>query len=172
MTDTNDCPIAAQFRLCAGTPVVYLFDKEGRYKGEGDSDYDLFLIAPEPELSEFEERVRQLIGSYPCATKENKGLLIYEVRKAASELLELAKKELQEEVIHDYWKQAADRCAQAKEEGKAEALKDLPRWKKCDPNTIYKADFNFVSNGVERHIILNGYMINLDRLKKLPGFNE
>lgn len=47
-----------------------------------------------PELTKFEEKVKELIGSYPIATEENKGDLIYEVRKKAKELLELAKKEI------------------------------------------------------------------------------
>lgn len=59
-----------------------------------------------------------------------------------------------------------------KENGKKEALKDLPRWKKCDPHTIYDTKCNFVVNGIGRYIILDGYMIDVDRLEKLPGFKE
>lgn len=95
----------------------------GRVNRTGqDCNLDLFIITPEPELTEFEDRVKQLMGCYPNATRENKGSLIYEVRKAAAELLELAKKELCEsgEVADWYAK------------GKAEALKDLPRWKKSN----------------------------------------
>ena len=62
--------------------------------GEGYSQLDLFIITPEPELTEFEEKVKELIGSYPIATNKNKGSLLYEVQKAAVELLELAKKEI------------------------------------------------------------------------------
>lgn len=160
MTDTNDCPIAAQFRLCAGTPVVYLFDKEGHYKGEGDSDYDLFLITPEPELGEFEEKVKQLIGSYPCANKENKGLLLYEVRKAAAELLKLAKKELCEsgEVTDWYAK------------GKAEALKDLPRWKRA-ASSFGNYSVAPTETGA-LCLLIDGHYIMLSELMKLPGFKE
>lgn len=91
MTDTNDCPIAAQFRLCAGTPVVYLFDKEGHYKGDGDSDYDLFIITPEEELTEFEQEVSDIVEY--C--KENgehvaKGY----AKRHAKTLLSFAEKEL------------------------------------------------------------------------------
>lgn len=54
---------------------------------------DHFVVTPEPELTEFEDRVKQLMGSYPTATKENKGSLNYEVRKAAAELLFLAREQ-------------------------------------------------------------------------------
>ena len=80
-------------------------------KGEGDSSLDLFIVIPKSELTDFEEKVKELIGSYPVATKENKGGLLYEVQKAAAELLELAKKEICKGCtvgLDQYWKGRED----------------------------------------------------------------
>lgn len=55
---------------------------------------NLFIVTPEEELTEFEGKVKQLIGTYPVTTMENRGSLIYEVRKAAAELLVLAREQL------------------------------------------------------------------------------
>lgn len=84
------------------------YDGNGKWQKGKDSDYDLFIITPEPELTEFEEKVKELIGSYPHATRENEGSLIYEVRKAAKELLELAKKEICNVGLDQYWKGRED----------------------------------------------------------------
>lgn len=137
--------------------TYFTIDGKGRLK---DKEPELFIIKPEPELTEFEMRIKQLMGSYPCATRENKGSLIYEVRKAATELLELAKKELCEsgEVTDWYAK------------GKAEALKDLPRWKRA------AASFgNYSVAPTETGalcLLIDGHYIMLSELMKLPGFND
>ena len=184
MTDTNDCPIAAQFRLCAGTPVVYLFDKEGNYKGEGNSDYDLSLITPEPELSEFEKACMRLYNEGSDDGLSGDKLSNESLKESASELLELARKELEgdlkEKVIHDYWKQASDQCAQAREEGRKEALKDLPRWRKWGNGAAGNSDGHPIAlvsgAGGIRFVSVLGITgekyIMLDDLKKLPGFKE
>lgn len=57
-------------------------------------DGKIVVREKQPELTEFEEKVKELIGYYPIATKENKGSLTHEVQKSAAVLLELAKKEI------------------------------------------------------------------------------
>lgn len=185
MTDTNDCPIAAQFRLCAGTPVVYLFDKAGHYKGEGDSNYDLFIITPEPELSEFEQKVRVCVTkNLTTHIKDENGEMSSTVfidddtaKKMATELLAIAEREIVNRVAKECYKD--DFCIEDTVKfnegyklGKEVALKDLPRWKKATE----KERFN------ERMIVLVGnnnllctnyaedgeYYIPFSSLEKLP----
>ena len=115
------------------------------------------------------KRVKHLIGHYPVATSENKGSLIYEVRKAAAELLELAKNEIySHESLVEYAKTAS-------EEGKAEALKNLPRWRK-EQGEMELAAYGIIGGGVASQenprVYLNGHSIDLYSLKKLPGFND
>lgn len=112
-----------------GQPIVALIEnghyensiwvgENGVYKGTMGHEYDLFIITPESELTEFEEKVKQLIGHYPVATNENKGSILYEVQKAAAELLELAKKEICMGCtvgLDQYWK--------GREDGRKEAEK-------------------------------------------------
>ncbi len=112
--DKTGVPIVA---LVGDADDIVTYNRDGTIGQQLQLPSDLFIITPEPELTEFEEKVKQLIGSYPCANKENKGSLLYEVRKAAAELFALAKKELCERG------ETKDRYA----EGKAEALKDLPK---------------------------------------------
>ena len=148
----------ADLNICVLVPeengeAVYYYHQSGK-KWVRDEGFDLFLITPEPALTEFEEKVKQLIGTYPVATRENQGSLIYEVRKAATELLELAK---------------------------SEALKDLPRWKKwrngaCSigrgiPLAIVKQGLNSYEL-VDALGIPGEQYIMLSDLKKLPGLKE
>lgn len=74
-------------------------------------DGKIVVREKKPELTEFEEKVKELIGSYPHATNENKGSILYEVQKAAAELLELAKKEICKGCtvgLDQYWKGRED----------------------------------------------------------------
>lgn len=135
-------------------PIVCMAKKEGAipfrtdndgvayHYPEGSNYSDLFIITPEPELSEFRMKVNEFAETYELAATDSEsweyktcnGNLQLIVDKYAAELLALARKEMEEElkekVLHDYWKQASDQCIQARKEGKAEALKDLPRWRK------------------------------------------
>lgn len=168
MTDTNDCPIAAQFRLCAGTPVVYLFDKEGHYKGEGDSDYDLFLVTPEPELTDFEIRLLDWLsndtsGEIPMERMKELS------RNRAKELLSLARKQLQPEIdaeIENAYK-TADEVQYRK--GREEVLRDMPRWKR-DDSIEAEQHITVGKNGERFHY--KGHSLLISDLTKLPGFKE
>ncbi len=225
MTDTNDCPIAAQFRLCAGTPVVYLFDKEGHYKGEGDSDYDLFLITPEPELSEFGMKVSEFAEAYElaatdCESEEYKtcnGNLQLIIDKYAAELLDLARKEIvrqgyviEKKTFHDAvekiddknkaemsiqyslhckvengtrhavmnWESFQKLAQKFIDIGKAEALKDLPRWETAENSDLFIIEGSLVSPCFASYVTLQSHVNKGDRflkiedLKKLPGFKD
>ena len=178
LTDTNDCPIAAQFRLCAGTPVVYLFDKEGHYKGEGDSDYDLFIITPKQELTPFEDGLRKVCEeavkealAHPERTSEDFA------KTHSTKLLDLAREELVDEWSRGL-RDTQDRSGKAYNDGYQlglergyEALKDLPRWSK---NAITRGCAAIDISGLTAadYIRREGKLLNISDLEKLPGFKE
>lgn len=59
-TDTDGCPIAGQFRLCAGTPTIQLFDENGFHRGEGDSDFTLMIIVPDKQEQQEAELKKEI----------------------------------------------------------------------------------------------------------------
>ena len=151
------------------TENPFTYDVNGK-ESDGclhNHELDLFLITPEPELSEFEkEYIRLYNEGYADGQAGSKPISDDNLKEYAAELFELAKKELCEsgEVTDWYAK------------GKAEALKDLPRWKKANG----KERFN------ERLIVLAGnndllctnyaeegeYYISFSDLEKLPKEDE
>lgn len=89
-------PICAQFRLCAGTLIARYFDCNGIFEGsdETENGYDLFLIPPEPELSEFEKALKDCVNMRePEVPMTDEG-----ARNNATILLALARKELEKEL--------------------------------------------------------------------------
>lgn len=159
--------------LIDGEEDALVFFEGGRYlptTQDTNSPFDLFIITQEPELSEFENKLRVICEDavresqlFPERTSEDFA------KKHSAELLDLARKELEQE-----WPsiiQAQSFNAGLKQ-GKVEALKDLPKWKKCDTNTIYNIKFGAITNGVGRILMVEGYQINVDSLEKLPGFKE
>ena len=188
--DNGDC-IVALVNVNGDKERTLHFDCSGRCAFSILGQQELFIITPEPELSEFEEAVGSEIFDPPFNEEQ-----IKVIKEESAKLLELAKEELQEKVIHDYWKQAADRCVQAREEGKAEALKEieqdpessyafkrgveygkeealknLPRWESFRRNS---QDYPFFSNceDGENCLVFDGKCIKMCELLKLPGFNE
>ena len=138
-----------------------------------------------PELTEFEEKVGQLIGYYPIATEENKGSLIYEVRKAATELFELAKKELEQKPAE--WSEEEEQMfgsilnhyslIEAPTDGNGiskerylafiKSLRPQPKqgWSKEDENKIERLAF-LVSVAAEKEMISSEECIDLRRFVK------
>lgn len=109
--------------------VSYCYPATGCCKAASDPEgkEDLFIVTPGPELNEFEQALKDL-----CWKVGIIGDVFYKddiIKKTAAGLLDLARKEIEEElkekVLHDYWKQASDKCAQERKEAKAEALKEF-----------------------------------------------
>lgn len=157
-------------------------DDGTQYHGR-ETDCDIFLVEPEPELTEFEYAMLRYLQD--AANKKDDAEIEKVTRLYSKELLNLACKckevesVLKEKVLHDYWRQAADLQRQAKEEGRAEALKDLPKWRKWSNGAYGNGE------GIPLAIVrrgLNGYelvdalgipgeqYIMLSDLEKLPGF--
>lgn len=192
MTDTNDCPIAAQFRLCAGTPVVYLFDKEGHYKGEGDSNYDLLIVTPEEELTEFEQEVSDIVE---YCKKNGENVVKGYAKRHAKSLLFLAREQLIKEgyviekkafydavkkvdpkvikEVSEKWDAMKEALRLEYERGKADALKDIPKWRKFAPNINDILSEQRICNELENSVLrvdVGGYcwVISREDLNKLP----
>ena len=152
----------------SGQEKTLHYTEEGRCIATGSNrDKDLFIITPEPEMSEME------ISLLSWLSDDTSGEIPMErmkqvVKARAAELLATAKKQLL---------QSGELLTQEHHEKLMETLreeckKDLPRWRKCDLNTFYNTKCNFVVNGIGRYLILDGYMIDVDCLEKLPGFKE
>lgn len=137
-------------------------------------EFDLFLITPEPELTEFEKAVSDVVEMAWLGGKDNP----YEFTKEeyakikSLELLSLARKELQPEIDVEVEKAYKNADRMQYEKGKEDALKDLPMWKKANGEERFN----------ERLIVLAGnndllctnyaeegeYYISFSDLEKLP----
>lgn len=95
----EDYPIVA-FDGEARTP--YTWGKDGRFMTWRESDRDLFILTPEPDLTEFEKGIKR---GFLCAGLEDVPTGI--IKDTAKELLELAKEELCKGCtrgIGEYWR--------------------------------------------------------------------
>lgn len=119
--------------LIDGEEDALVFFEGGRYlptTKDTDSPFDLFIVTPEPELSEFEKHLKQLLD---FSVTLGSPYEIDCIKSEAAELLELAKDELTKQgnlilPIEAFEK----RYVEAQEKGRKEALKDLPRWRKLN----------------------------------------
>lgn len=144
----------------------------------GNKNKNLFLITPEPELSEFENKLRVICEDavresqlFPERTSEDFA------KKHSAELLALARKELEPEVLERldaaYKNQDEVVYENGKRDGKAEALKNLPRWRKCGKETLRTyGDEHFEYRHSGAYIVTKKHEILLSDLEKLPGFKE
>ena len=154
--------------------TIATYYKQGRVATSHDDCADLFIITPGPELNEFENKLRVICEDavresqlFPERTSEDFA------KKHSAELLALARKEPCEQIV--------DHIKKAYENGKAEALKDLPRWRKWEngacgngqgiPIAIVKRGLNSYEL-VDALGIQGEQYIMLSDLEKLPGFNE
>ena len=150
-------------------------DEALRYSDKGycgRADYSLFLVTPEPEMTTFEKRFLEIV----VEIVEEKDNECPHPLEYAAELLELARKELEPEVLERldaaYKNQDEVVYENGKRDGKAEALKDLPRWRKIEGarGNNYSQETKFSINGryLEMNDTLNNiYEISFEELEKL-----
>ena len=143
------------------------FSNDG--KGMSGSEDVLYIITSEPELTEFEKAVKNMMSPYVKMPDE-----IH--KENAAHLLELARKELESEFDGKAMLHVSKKTYECgKRDGKAEALKDLPRWRKIGRGHNYSLDTEFLINGryLEMTDYLNDvYEVALSELEKLPEFKE
>lgn len=114
-------------------PIVCMAEKEGAipfrtnsngiayHYPEGSNYSDLFIITPEPELTDCQKFISgclQKYGLLDCGAADRIA------KECSAELLDLARKQLVEEQYT-----SDPRKTDLYKLGKAEALRDLPRWK-------------------------------------------
>lgn len=175
-----------------GVPIVALvgdaddivtYNRDGTTGQQMQLPSDLFIIIPEPELSEFEDRLRIICENaveeahlFPHRTSEDFA------KKHSAELLDLARKE-----IMDGWskglRDTQDLSGKAYSEGyilgldkgKAEALKDLPRWRYKKSGTglilhdcLVLNKYGCISKSPSGALLSDVWTLEYDELTKLP----
>lgn len=123
------------------TENPFTYDENGN-ESDGclhNHDLDLFFADEEPELTEFELKVHEILYSdkpeYSTSDPES-------WKQASSELLALAKKEIE---------------------------KDLPRWIRAYGDDV---SYPHIGGTNCRYLIKDGYTIRIHDLEKLPSFKE
>ena len=170
-----------------GDEYSYDYTSDGSYHlGTRKSEFDLFIVTPEPELSEFEKGCIRLYQDGRDDGFAGDNLSDENLKECSAKLLALARKELCEsgEVTDWYAKGKAEALKEIEQDpessyafkrgveyGKEEALKDLPRWidgglpighAMVDISGLCEFDF------IRRH----GKLLRISGIEKLPGFNE
>lgn len=167
------------------TPIFFSYTtKIGEYCTQTSGD-DLFIVTPEPELSEFEKALEMFLMNADASEQTFQE----DIKKYAGELLVLARKELvEEQYTSDPRKTDLYKLGKAEalkeieqdpessyafkrgvEYGKEEVLKNLPRWKNCDW-PIPKIGAHVDNEG--RLIFCGRYTPLVELTEKLPGFKE
>lgn len=166
----NNYPIVALFEEGkSGKECLLSYTQNGQHVKGTSNVSDLFIVTPEPELTEFEKAFDNLAESYHSDKNPDD---VACCKEYAAELFSLARKQLQPEIDAEIEKayKTADEVQYRK--GREEALKDLPRWKKIRENgRNYSDSPQFVINGryLEMNDTLNDvYEIALSDLAKLP----
>lgn len=187
----GESPILVAVDLGDGCGVqTRLYFADGKlYKEE--SDADLFIVTPEPELSEFEERIFKLLRQYkecdipltPENIKAEASMLWSDFEKYFFDLY--GKDGESDSVLRRfYYRGLADGKAEALKEieqdpessyafkrgveyGKEEALKDLPRW-----NSNPKSSMIDEAYVIGQWLYYKEHRIRISDIEKLPGFKE
>lgn len=128
-------------------------------------EFDLFIITPEPELSEFEKEYMRIVHKMKPEDFNDEGLKI--AKEEAAELLNIARKELCEQVV--------DHTKEAYENGKADALKDLPKWRYKKGGTgpilhdcLVLNKYGCIGKSPSGALLGNVWILEYDELAKLP----
>lgn len=141
-----------------GKDRVYAFGENGEHKVSG-GDNRLFIVTPEPEMSEWQTLISGCLQKYGLLD----GVADKIAKESAAELLALATEELKKTFVllhKDDYQTAFDL-------GKAEALKDLPRWEK-QMYAPQEVNIYLPTN----ELVYYGMAISINDLTKLPGFKE
>lgn len=119
---------------------------------------DLFFADEEEELTEFEKRIYNLINFFDPDNCPS----IKEVKEEAEILFDLARKEFESERDRTCEEAALSQVyGEGYEQGKQDALKDLPKWKKSTlpiPDEEYPTGFN------GKYFCYKGYCVDYKKL--------
>jgi len=133
-----------------GKDRIYAFDESGEHKVSGEDDR-LFIVIPEPEISEFEKRLQEVLFEHATTNSSAEE----KAHQYSAELLSLAKQQLlqsgelltqehHEKLMETQYKETLDGVKKNWHDyftpqavtdiynaGRNDVLKDLPRWKKA-----------------------------------------
>lgn len=136
----------------------------------------LYLVPAEPELSEFEVKLWEIMKAEGSAVGPREKFTNDDKRafhEYSAELLVLARNEIVKSgyaIIEG--EHYLEEGRKNYERGKSEALKDLPRWKKCEDGNTDRLDLEALcweaGSPIEIAFRANGYRIFLSDLEKLP----
>lgn len=148
----DGCILVVLVTLRNNSESAYYYYSDGhlwnKANDEGDSSLDLFIITPEPELTEFEEGVRQVVVSALSGETPNGSggtmnwtvaLSNDDVRKLAPRLLELAKKEICKGCsanLEGYIKGRQDTLKEMGDYMQERFTMENPNIQKLDPNVV------------------------------------
>lgn len=166
---TQTWPIVALESYDSGEFVLYADDK-GRTDLANENIHDLFFADEEEELTEFEKTMIQF-------SHERNALIQFEhtegernthLHKYSKKLLDLARKELG--LVDNTCGEYA--LNEAYKQGKQDALKDLPKWKRAIENKEFEKhvcvmDY-YMSPFLDTEVNEGDYYIELSDLKNLP----
>lgn len=177
----NIVPVVALVTFNDGSEGSRDYYSNGSMNFDRENALDLFVVTPEEELTEFEKAFDNLAELYHSDKNPDD---VACCKEYAAELLALARKELEPEVLkrldEAYKNQDEVVYEHGKRDGKAEAMKDLPRWREwgygaCGNGDgsplalVYRfGEFRLVSSlGIEGE-----KYIMLGDIEELPGFKE
>ena len=178
----NCYPIIALLEEESGNEILLTYSQNGKNViGNSNRPSDLFLVTPEPELSEFEKKLSDIFGyAISMSVSDPKKPTDEFVREYAPELLAIARKELYTTIKRELeenpngWAQRVEDAHNSGlkagyKNGRAEALRDLPRWKKCGKDTLRTyGEEHFEYRGGVCYLVMKGREIILSDLEKLP----
>ena len=180
---------AHQTEVCAlidGEEDALVFFAGGKYLPvNAENPFDLFIVTPEEELSEFEKAIKDMIKPYAkwpddIFKEESAKLLSLARKQFIKDGYIIEKKEFHdavEKVVPEIMKEVSENVDMQialrteYEKGREDALKDLPRWKKICRGNNYSSETKFTLNGryLEMNDTLNDvYEVALSDLEKLP----
>ena len=151
----GNMPIVAlvEFETLDGVQIFY---SDG--KNESHREYDLFFADGEEELTEFDYAVLSIISDHNSHTDPIEAF----AKRSSKKLLDLARKEIEKDDSdwEDGYKQ-----------GKQDALKDLPKWKKATEHKDLEKHIAVLEDGkvlLSNYLEEGDYYIDLEDLKTLP----
>lgn len=155
----DDLPIVF-LEECHNGEFLLACRKDGR-SDTYDTPYDLFFADEKKELTEFEEKLVDLVSGWCDSHLETPEEYI---NKHSQTLLDLARKEIEKEIIKEVEQKVINNTyayQNGYENGKQDALKDLPKWRR-------DCFFINITSVVDDRLYYNGYYIDINELEKLP----
>lgn len=128
--DAENQPLVALVKKRYCEVVIYT-KINGEYLGTYGHGYDLFIVTPEEELTDFEQEVSDIVE---YCKKNGENVVKSYAKRHAKSLLSIASEQfIKDGYIIEKWDAMKEALRLEYERGKADALKDIPRWKRFTP---------------------------------------